>query len=69
MIKTYTADLEQVTRLVIEFEWDDEDGIPTADDILRAAGYVENHRDTIDVSEEVVYLEDLDTGKEVDIVE
>lgn len=52
----YYAELEYITTLTVRFELDD-DLEPTDEDVMYAAGYVENHVDSIVGAEKILYIE------------
>lgn len=51
----YYAELEYTTTLLVRFELDDLE--PTEEDALEAAGYVQNHRDSLIGEEKVNFIE------------
>jgi hypothetical protein len=55
MAKWY-AEIERTDILVIEFDFPDGE-TPTDEDVMYAAGYVDNHRDTLVGEEKVIYIE------------
>jgi hypothetical protein len=56
---TWYADIERTDVLTIKFEFPDGE-TPTDEDIMDAAGYIDNHLDTIVGEETVIYKEKED---------
>ena len=56
----YYAELEYTTTLLVRFELDD-DLEPTEEDALEAAGYVQNHCDSLIGEEKVNFIEKDDS--------
>lgn len=55
MAKWY-AEIERTDILMIEFDFPDGE-TPTHEDAMYAAGYVDNHRDTLVGEEQVLFVE------------
>lgn len=52
----WRAEIERTDVLVVEFDFPVGE-IPTDEDIMYAAGYVDNHRDTLVGEEKVIFIE------------
>ena len=52
----YYAEIEYTTTLLVRFEMPDGEE-PTEEDALEAAGYVDNHRDSLIGEEKVNFIE------------
>lgn len=56
---TWYAEIERTDVLIVEFDFSDGE-IPTDEDVMYAAGYVDNHRDTLVGEEKVIVIEPFD---------
>lgn len=51
----WTAEIERTDILIVEFDHPDGE-TPTEDDVMNAAAYVDNHKDTLVGEEKVIYI-------------
>lgn len=56
---TWYAEIERTDILMIEFDFPDGE-TPTDEDVMYAAGYVDNHRDTLVGEEKVIVNEPVE---------